>query len=39
LQLSRDGALWQRLADHGRDNVRRYFSPQAAAAVLERALA
>ena len=39
LQLSRDGALWQRLAEHGRDNVRRYFSPQTAAAVLERALA
>lgn len=39
LKLTHDGTLWQSLAEHGRDNVRRYFSPQAAAAVLERALA
>ena len=37
-RLTRDGAHWQRLAEHGRENVRRYFSPQAATAALARAL-
>ncbi|MEO9002231.1 MAG: glycosyltransferase, partial [Rhodanobacter sp.] len=37
-RLNRDEALWQRLSKHGRDNVRRHFSAEAAAAVLHRVL-
>ena len=33
-RLQHDEALWQALSDHGMDNVRRHFSPAAAAATL-----
>ncbi len=38
LRLRGDEALWQRLSDHGLDNVRQHFSAAAAAAVLHRVL-
>ncbi|UGB37555.1 glycosyltransferase [Frateuria soli] len=38
LRLSGDATLWQRLSEHGLENVRRHFSPEAAAGTLERIL-
>lgn len=38
LRLQADGALWQRLSEHGLDNVQQHFSAAAAAAVLHRVL-
>jgi GT2 family glycosyltransferase/glycosyltransferase involved in cell wall biosynthesis len=38
LRLQRDEALWQRLSEHGLDNVRQHFSAAAATAVLRRVL-
>lgn len=38
LRLSGDPTLWQRLSEHGLENVRRHFSPEAAAGALERIL-
>ena len=38
LRLQRDEALWQRLSEHGLDNVQQHFSAAAAAAVLHRVL-
>jgi glycosyltransferase involved in cell wall biosynthesis len=38
VRLAGDASLWQRLSDHGLENVRRHFSTEAAAATLERVL-
>lgn len=38
VRLSGDASLWQRLSDHGLENVRQHFSIDAAAATLERVL-
>jgi len=37
-RLQHDEILWQQLSEHGRDNVRRHFSAEAAAAALHRVL-
>ena len=37
-RLQHDEVLWRQLSEHGRDNVRRHFSAEAAAAVLRRVL-
>lgn len=38
LEVYRDPALWWRLSDGGMENVRRHFSPEAAATTLQRVL-
>lgn len=38
VRLYRDESLWQQLAEHGRENIRRHFSPDAARASLRRVL-
>lgn len=38
LQLCGDDALWQRLSENGRENVRRHFSPDAARGVIRELL-
>jgi glycosyltransferase involved in cell wall biosynthesis len=38
LELHEDPDLWLRLSDGGLENVRRHFSPEAAAATLHRVL-